>query len=164
MSTTHFQGSLVPLFGTFVNVGQKVPDFVLTKSDLTDARLDDFQEERLVLNIFPSIDTPVCAASVRKFNELAAHAPNTRVLCISRDLPFAHSRFCAADGIENVITLSELRNRDFGRNWGLEITQGPLTGLLARAVVVLDRQRHVVYAELVDDITHEPAYDKVPLS
>ncbi len=163
MAITHFQGSPVPLRGTFVEVGQKAPDFLLTRNDLADVRLSDFPEERLVLNIFPSIDTPVCAASVRKFNERAAGMPGTRVLCISRDLPFAHSRFCAADGIENVVTLSEMRNLNFGRDWGLEISEGPLAGLLARAVVVLDRDRRVVYTELVDDITHEPAYDKVPL-
>lgn len=163
MSITHFQGSPVPLHGSFVEVGQKAPDFLLTRSDLADMSLADFPEERLILNIFPSIDTPVCAASVRRFNELAAQAPGTRVLCISRDLPFAHSRFCAADGIENVVTLSELRNRDFGRAWGLEIAEGPLAGLLARAVVVLDRDRRVTYAELVEDIAREPAYDKVPL-
>ena len=164
MSSTKFQGNPVPLTGNFPAVGDAAPDFRLTRSDLSDVKLSDFAgKKRLVLNIFPSIDTPVCAASVRRFNELAASMPDTAVLCISRDLPFAHSRFCAADGLENVVTLSALRDLEFGRAWGLEIAQGPLAGLLARAVVVLDEHRRVVHAELVDDITHEPAYAAVPL-
>ncbi len=164
MSSTKFQGNPVPLTGKIPAVGESAPDFLLTRSDLADVTMADFAgKKRLVLNIFPSIDTPVCAMSVRRFNELAAAAPDTAVLCISRDLPFAHGRFCGAEGLENVVTLSALRDLEFGRAWGLGITQGPLAGLLARAVVVLDENRRVVYAELVDDITHEPAYDAVPL-
>jgi len=165
MSSTKFKGNPVPLTGDFLEPGALAPDFHLTRSDLTDVTLADFaHKKRLVLNVFPSIDTPVCAASVRRFNELAAAAPDTAVLCVSRDLPFAHARFCAADGLENVVTLSELRDFDFGRAYGLEIAEGPLAGLLARAVLVFDEQRRVVHAELVDDITHEPAYDRVPLA
>ncbi len=164
MSSTKLQGQEVRLFGSFPSVNEAAPDFRLTRSDLSDVSLADFAgKKRLVLNIFPSIDTPVCATSVRRFNELAAAAPDTAVLCISRDLPFAHARFCAADGIENVVTLSELRDTAFGAAYGLTIAEGPLAGLLARAVLVLDADRKVVYAELVDDITHEPAYDAVPL-
>jgi len=165
MSTTKLHGNPVPLHGEFLAPGARIPDFRLTRADLSDVSLADFADKkRLVLNIFPSIDTPVCAASVRRFNELAAAAPDTVVLCVSRDLPFAHARFCAADGIANVVTLSELRGHDFGRAVGLEIADGPLAGLLARAVLVLDEERKVIHAELVDDITHEPAYDRVPLS
>lgn len=165
MSTTNFKGNLVPLVGEFLQNGAPAPDFHLTRADLGDVSLADFgDKKRLVLNIFPSIDTPVCAASVRRFNELAAAAPDTAVLCISRDLPFAHARFCAADGLDNVVTLSVLRDRDFGRAYGLEVAHGPLAGLLARAVLVLDEERRVIHAELVDDITHEPAYDRVPIS
>ncbi|MBU1241884.1 thiol peroxidase [Myxococcota bacterium] len=164
MSSTKLQGQPVRLSGSFLGVGDTAPDFKLTRSDLSDVSLADFAgKKRLVLNIFPSIDTPVCAASVRRFNELAAAAPDTAVLCISRDLPFAHARFCAADGIENVVTLSELRDTAFGAAYGLTIAEGPLAGLLARAVLVLDEDRRVVHAELVDDITHEPAYEAVPL-
>ncbi len=165
MSTTHFKGNPVPLVGEFLQIGALAPDFRLTRADLGDVSLADFAgKKRLVLNIFPSIDTPVCAASVRRFNELAAAAPDTAVLCISRDLPFAHARFCAADGLENVVTLSVLRDPEFARAYGLGIAEGPLAGLLARAVLVLDEDRRVIHAELVDDITHEPAYDRVPLS
>lgn len=165
MSTTHFKGNPVPLVGEFLQNGALAPDFRLTRADLSDVSLADFAgKKRLVLNLFPSIDTPVCAASVRRFNELAAAAPDTAVLCISRDLPFAHARFCAADGLENVVTLSVLRDPEFGRAYGLGIAEGPLAGLLARAVLVLDEERRVIHAELVDDITHEPAYDRVPLS
>ena len=164
MSSTSLHGNPVHLTGSFLKVGDAAPDFLLTRSDLTDVKLSDFAgKRRLVLNIFPSIDTSVCAASVRRFNELAAAAPDTVVLCISRDLPFAHGRFCGAEGIENVVTLSALRDLEFGRSFGVGIVDGPLAGLTARAVLVLDENRRVIHAELVDDIAHEPAYDLVPL-
>ncbi|AXB19837.1 thiol peroxidase [Salmonella enterica subsp. enterica] len=112
-----------------------------------------------MLNIFPSIDTGVCAASVRKFNQLATEVENTVVLCVSADLPFAQSRFCGAEGLSNVITLSTLRNNEFLKNYGVEIVDGPLKGLAARAVIVLDENDNVIFSQLVDEITHEPDYD-----
>ncbi|EBD9756862.1 thiol peroxidase, partial [Salmonella enterica] len=115
--------------------------------------------KRKVLNIFPSIDTGVCAASVRKFNQLATEVENTVVLCVSADLPFAQSRFCGAEGLSNVITLSTLRNNEFLKNYGVEIVDGPLKGLAARAVIVLDENDNVIFSQLVDEITHEPDYD-----
>ena len=132
-----------------------MPDFQFFRAKLG---LADFKGKKLLLNIFPSIDTGVCAMSVRKFNSDAAKAKNTYILGISRDLPFALSRFCAAEGIDKVITLSELRDRCFGKNYGLEIVDGPMAGLLARAVIIIDEAGKVIYRELVDDITHEPDY------
>ncbi len=159
MATTNFKGNPVPLRGELPVVGSSAPGFRLTGSDLADMHLSSFNEKNLILNIFPSIDTPVCANSVRRFNELAAQRPDTKVLCISRDLPFAHSRFCAAEGLDNVVPLSLLRDPEFGSSWGLEIAEGPLAGLLARAVVVLDGDRRIRHVELVPDITLEPDYD-----
>ncbi len=141
-------------------MGGAAPAFSLTGGDLADVSLSDYQGKKVVLNIFPSIDTPTCSASVRKFNsELAGHE-NTVVLCISRDLPFAHSRFCEAEGIKDVVPLSELRDRSFGRDYGVEITDGPLAGLLARAVVILDDAGKVAYTQLVDEISEAPDYEK----
>ncbi|MDZ4121437.1 MAG: thiol peroxidase [Candidatus Cloacimonadaceae bacterium] len=145
--------------GTLPENGKMAPDFQLTKSDLQDVSLKDYAGKRIILNIFPSIDTGVCAASVRRFNLEVVSLKNTTVLCISRDLPFAMARFCGAEGIGNVVTLSEMRGRDFGKSYGLEIVDGPMAGLLARAVVVLDETGKVLYSELVDDIVHEPDYD-----
>ncbi|WP_080208694.1 thiol peroxidase, partial [Salmonella enterica] len=121
--------------------------------------LSQYAGKRKVLNIFPSIDTGVCAASVRKFNQLATEVENTVVLCVSADLPFAQSRFCGAEGLSNVITLSTLRNNEFLKNYGVEIVDGPLKGLAARAVIVLDENDNVIFSQLVDEITHEPDYD-----
>ncbi len=146
--------------GDVPKVGDKVQNFSLTGVNLLDKKLSEFEGKKVVLNIFPSIDTGVCAASVRRFNLEAANLQDTVVLCISRDLPFAMGRFCAAEGIENVITLSEMRSRDFGDNYGLSIIDGPMAGLLARAVFVLDENQTVLYSELVDDIIHEPNYDE----
>ncbi|MBJ5871509.1 thiol peroxidase, partial [Salmonella enterica subsp. enterica serovar Derby] len=127
--------------------------------DLSDVSLSQYAGKRKVLNIFPSIDTGVCAASVRKFNQLATEVENTVVLCVSADLPFAQSRFCGAEGLSNVITLSTLRNNEFLKNYGVEIVDGPLKGLAARAVIVLDENDNVIFSQLVDEITHEPDYD-----
>jgi thiol peroxidase len=126
---------------------------------VSDVSLKDFAGKKKILNIVPSLDTGVCAASARKFNEAAVALSDTVILTISNDLPFAQDRFCAAEGIDTVITLSQLRNRDFGRLYGCEITDGPLAGLLARAIVVLDENNRVIYKELVSEITHEPDYD-----
>ncbi len=127
--------------------------------DLSDVALSQFAGSRKVLNIFPSIDTGVCAASVRKFNQLASELDNTVVLCISADLPFAQSRFCGAEGLNNVVTLSTLRGAQFLADYGVAISAGPLAGLAARAVVVIDENDQVVYSQLVNEITEEPDYD-----
>lgn len=155
----HFQGNDVPVAGQFPQAGEKAKPFTLVAKDLNDVSLANFAGKRKVLNIFPSIDTGVCAASVRKFNERSGDANNTVVLCISADLPFAQSRFCGAEGVNNVVTLSAMRGSEFKEDYGVAIADGPLKGLTARAVVVLDENDTVIYSELVDEITHEPDYD-----
>lgn len=160
MTTTQFKGNTVHLDGQFIVSGATAPAFTLVKGDLTTLTLADCRGKHVVLNIFPSIDTGVCAASVRKFNQLAASLPNTVVLCISRDLPFAQGRFCAAEGIENVITLSDFRRTStFGTDYGVQMADGPLSGLLARAVVVITPDGKVAHAQLVPEITTEPNYE-----
>lgn len=161
MASTKFNGMTISLAGDFVEKGNKAPDFHLTKSDLGGFYLSDAKGKNVVLNIFPSLDTSVCAASVRKFNKMATELPNTMVLCISKDLPFAHQRFCAAEGIQNVLTLSDFRYPDFGENYGVLMADGPLYGLLARAVVVVDPEGKIIYTELVPEIGMEPNYEAV---
>ncbi|HEX7348600.1 MAG TPA: thiol peroxidase [Rhodanobacteraceae bacterium] len=158
MASTKFKGTPVHLDGAFPAVGSKAPAFKLIAGDLSEKSLADFAGKRKVLNIFPSIDTPVCQASVRHFNQDAAAMKNTVVLGISADLPFAQGRFCGAEGIANVTMLSMMRGREFLKNYGVDMTDGPLAGLAARAVVVLDEHDKVVHAQLVDDIVHEPDY------
>lgn len=152
-------GAPLTLFGTFPTVGQTAPAFTLVNKDLKDVSLQSFAGKRKVLNIVPSLDTEVCATSTRKFNEAASKLNNTVVLAISADLPFAMSRFCVAEGLENVVTLSLMRGRDFMRNYGVKIADTVLAGVTARAVLVLDENDRVIHAELVDDITHEPNYE-----
>ncbi|MDU6412299.1 MAG: thiol peroxidase [Yersiniaceae bacterium] len=159
--TVHFQGNPVPVSGSLPQPGEQAKSFTLVAKDLSDVALSNFAGKRKVLNIFPSIDTGVCAASVRKFNQLASSLDNTVVLCISSDLPFAQSRFCGAEGLSNVVTLSTLRGESFKQAYGVAITEGPLGGLTARAVVVLDEDDRVIYSQLVDEITTEPNYDQV---
>jgi thiol peroxidase len=156
MATTAFKGSPVHTSGDLPAKGSAAPDYALTGADL--AEVVRPEGRRVVLNIFPSIDTGVCAASVRKFNELASGLVDTSVVCVSADLPFALGRFCGAEGIENVTTASTFRS-DFGADYGVTMTDGPLRGLLARSVVVLDRDGSVLHTELVPDITQEPDYD-----
>jgi thiol peroxidase len=141
-------------------VGSKASDFNLTTTDLADVSLKDYAGKKVILNIFPSLDTPVCANSVRKFNAEANNLENTAVLCISADLPFAQKRFCGAEGLEKVIPLSALRNRDFGKDYGVEIVDGPLAGVFARAIVVLDGDGTVTYTQLVPEIKEEPNYEE----
>lgn len=160
MAEVTFKGSPVHTVGELPAVGQQAPDFLLTKRDLSDISLKDLAGQWRVLNIFPSIDTPVCATSVRRFNSEIDKAPNATVLCVSRDLPFAHERFCGAEGIEKAITASEMRHRRFGEDYGIAIADGPLAGLLARAVVVMDPEGKVVYTQLVPEIAEEPDYEK----
>ena len=160
MSTTKFKGNKVLLDGTFVIAGQVAPQVALTKRDLSTFTLDECKGKYVVMNIFPSIDTGVCATSVRKFNQLAASLPNTVVLCISHDLPFAQNRFCGAEGIENVMVLSDFRREcTFGKDYGVLMIDGALASLLARAVVVIASNGKICHAELVPEITIEPNYD-----
>lgn len=159
MSTITLAGNPIEVQGNFPEIGATVADFRLVKSDLSEAALSDYQGKRKILNIFPSIDTGVCATSVRKFNQQAADLNNSVVLCISADLPFAQARFCGAEGLENVVTLSTFRNRTFAEALGVAIATGPLSGLTARAVIVLDENNNVLHSELVPEIKQEPNYD-----
>lgn len=161
MAQISSRGEIVETSGELPEVGSSAPDFHLRKADLSPVSLADYAGLRLVLNIFPSIDTPTCAKSVRQFNERAAAMPNTRVLCVSADLPFALSRFCGAEGIENVDTASVYRAPAFGRDYGVYMAEGRLGGLLARAVVVCDEQGRVIHRELVPEIAQEPDYEAV---
>jgi thiol peroxidase len=159
MGTVTLGGNPISISGDLPAVGTKAPDFTLTGGDLADVPLSKYAGKKVILNVFPSIDTAVCAASVRKFNEAAAGLENTVVLAISRDLPFAQKRFCGAEGIENVVTLSAMKDTDFGTKYGVLITSGPLAGLFARSVLVVDETGKVVYRELVPEIKEEPKYD-----
>lgn len=158
MATVTLAGNPIHLAGQFPKAGDSAPAFSLVGADLKDTSLKDFAGKRKVLNIVPSLDTPVCATSTRKFNEQAGSLPNTVVLVISADLPFAMKRFCETEGLKNVVSLSTLRGRDFMQNYGVAIQDGPLAGLTARAVVVLDENDKVAYTELVPEIKQEPDY------
>ena len=159
MATITLGGNTIHTSGELPKKGQKAPDFVLTGADLSDVSLKDFAGKRKILNIVPSVDTGVCAASARRFNVEAAKLNKVVILTISADLPFAQKRFCAAEGIKEVIPLSELRSRDFGKDYGVRITDGKMAGLLSRAVVVLDENDTVIHAEQVPEIAQEPDYD-----
>jgi thiol peroxidase len=159
MANVTLGGNPIKVAGRFPGKGDTAPDFTLTSKDLKDVGLKDFAGKRKVLNIVPSLDTPVCAKSTRIFNERASGAANAAVLVISADLPFAMNRFCGAEGINNVVTLSTIRSRDFHANYGVDITDGPLKGLTARAVVVLDENNRVLHSQLVPEIKNEPDYD-----
>ena len=157
--TVTLGGNPIQIGGSVPQAGTTAPAFRLVAKDLSDITLESFAGKRKVLNIFPSIDTPTCATSVRTFNARANQLNNTVVLCISADLPFAQSRFCGAEGLENVQTLSTMRGREFLQNYGVAIESGPIAGLTARAVVVLDENNHVLHSELVSEIKNEPNYD-----
>ncbi|PLZ01631.1 thiol peroxidase [Burkholderia sp. WAC0059] len=159
MSQVTLGGNPIEVAGTFPSAGQKAPAFSLVGRDLKPVSLDDFAGKRKVLNIVPSLDTPVCATSTRKFNEAAGKLANTVVVVVSGDLPFAAARFCTTEGIENVVTASTFRGRDFAKAYGVDVTSGPLAGLTARAVVVIDEKDNVIYAERVGEIKSEPNYD-----
>jgi thiol peroxidase len=159
MANITLKGNSIQTLGELPAKGTKAPDFELTKNDLSKATLEDFKGSRLVLNIFPSLDTGTCAASVRRFNKEAANLNNTKVLCISRDLPFAQARFCGAEGLNNVITLSDFATHQFGKDYQLEITTGPLAHLLSRSVIVLDEDHKVIYTQQVPEIVDEPDYE-----
>lgn len=151
-------GKPAETLGNLPEIGSTAPDFILTTPDLSSKKLSDFNGKRKVLNIFPSVDTGVCSAGVRGFNKRVANLDNTAVLCISRDLPFAQARFCGAEGIENVEMLSDYRTGSFGKDYQLEITKSAFTGLLSRAVIVLDENNKVIYTEQVPEIGQEPNY------
>ena len=159
MATITSRGETIETSGELPAVGDAAPDFALYKSDLSAVSLGDYAGTRVVLNIFPSIDTPTCAKSVRQFNERASGMANTHVLCVSADLPFALSRFCGAEGIDKVETASTYRSPQFGEDYGVYMAEGRLGGLLARAVVVVDENGKVIHSELVPEIAQEPDYD-----
>lgn len=158
MATTKLAGNPVKLAGEFPKKKSSIKELAAVKQDLSVISLDDFKGKRKILNIFPSIDTDVCATSVRTFNKKASEIKNTVVICLSFDLPFAHKRFCGAEGIKDVVTGSLFRNPEFAKHQGLLIEDGPLKGLTARAVIVLDENNTVLHAELVEDIKNEPDY------
>jgi thiol peroxidase len=159
MSQTKLGENTVNTNGVLPSIGSVAPDFVLTRNDLTEVMLKNYAGKNVVLNIFPSIDTSVCAMSVREFNKRAASAPNSVVLCISKDTPFALRRFCGAEGIDKVVTLSDFRNRGFAKSYGVEMVDGAMAGFFARAVVVIDEGGKVKYNELVPKIGQEPDYE-----
>lgn len=159
MASITLGGNPINTSGELLAKGSKAPNFQLVKNDLSIASLSDFTGSKLVLNIFPSIDTGTCATSVRTFNAKASALTNTKVLCISRDLPFAQKRFCGAEGLEDVINLSDFKTGSFGKDYGLEIVDGPLAGLHSRAIVVLDENGTVIYTEQVSEIANEPNYE-----
>ena len=158
MAQITFKGSPVDTVGSLPGKGSEAPFFCLVKTDLSEAGPADFAGKRLVLNIFPSLDTPVCATSVRRFNQEASSLDNTVVLCISADLPFAQSRFCETEGLKNVVSLSVFRDPQFGLDYGVTIASGPLKGLLSRAIVIIDADGIVRYTEQVAEIVEEPDY------
>ncbi|MCL7486917.1 MAG: thiol peroxidase [Desulfobulbaceae bacterium] len=159
MAQITLQGNPIETVGSLPGMNTRAPEFTLTRTDLSDCRLSDFSGQTVVLNIFPSIDTSVCAASVRRFNAEASNYDNTVVLCVSADLPFAHQRFCEGEGLDRVIPLSVFRSPDFGKNYGVTIASGPIAGLLSRAIVIIDKEGRIVYTEQVPEIAQEPDYE-----
>ena len=159
MATITLGGNPIKTNGELPKLNSKSPNFELVKNDLSTTTLSDFLGIKLVLNIFPSVDTGTCATSVRKFNEKASSLFNTKVLCISRDLPFAQKRFCGAEGLENVINLSDFKSGSFGKDYGLEIAEGIFSGLHSRVVIVIDENGNVIYTEQVAEIADEPNYN-----
>ena len=159
MATVKFKGGDVHSIGNLPEVGSNAPDFTLVNASLQEIHLSDYKGKRVLLNIFPSLDTGTCAMSVRKFNKWVSEKENVVVLCVSKDLPFAQSRFCGAEGLENVETASDFRYHTFANDYGVLLTDGPLKGLMARSVVALDENGVVLYTELVPEITNEPNYD-----
>lgn len=159
MASITLHGNSINTIGTLPEINSAAPDFTLVNTDLATKSLKDFAGKNLILNIFPSVDTGVCAASVRAFNEKAAALDNTEVLCISKDLPFAQKRFCGAEGIENVTNLSDFREGQFGKDYKVTIADGPMKGLLSRAIVIINPEGKVIYTEQVSEIADEPNYD-----
>jgi len=161
MATITLKGNTIHTIGNLPKIGTKAPDFTLIANNLSKSTLSDYKASKVILNIFPSIDTGTCAASVRQFNKEASSLKNVKVLCISRDLPFAQTRFCGAEGIDNVITLSDFATGKFGQDYGLEIADGPLANLHSRVVIVLDEDGNITYTQQVPEIVDEPNYSEV---
>ncbi len=161
MSKITLKGNEFNTSGSLPTIGSQAKDFKVIANDLSVKTLEDYKGFKVVMNIFPSLDTGTCAASVRRFNKEASELENTKVLCISRDLPFAQARFCGAEGLDNVITLSDFQRGTFGQDYGLEILDGPLAGLHSRSVVVLDETGKVTYTQQVPEIVDEPNYEEV---
>ncbi len=159
MAEVTLKGKTVRTNGQLPEIGSYAPDFMLVSTALKDVRLPEFTGKNVIMNIFPSLETRVCAESIRRFNEIADSLDNTEVLCISRDLPFAHERFNIKEGIDNMVSLSEMRNNDFGDRYGIRILDGPFAGLLSRSVVVLDENHRVIYTQMVEEISEEPDYE-----
>lgn len=159
MATTKFKGTEVNTNGTLPAVGSQAPEFTLVGAALQEIHLADYKGKKVLLNIFPSLDTGTCATSVRKFNKWVSEKDNVVVICVSKDLPFAQSRFCGAEGLENVITASDFRYNNFATDYGVLLTDGPLKGLMARSVVAIDENGKVLYTELVSEIVEEPSYE-----
>ena len=159
MASVTLGGTPVTTISNLPEVGSPAPAFTLSRNDLSSVTLNDYRGKKLVLNIFPSVDTGVCAQSIRTFNEKASALENTEVLCISRDLPFAQARFCGAEGIENVSTLSDFKRGEFGKDYGVELIDGDFEGLHSRAIVVVDEKGKVIHTEQVSEIGHEPNYE-----
>lgn len=161
MAKITLKGNAINTSGNLPKIGKKAKNFKLVAADLSVKQLGDYKGSKIVLNVFPSLDTPTCAASVRHFNEAAGKLDNTKVLCISRDLPFAQARFCGAEGLDNVITLSDYKRGKFGKKYGLEIVDGPLARLHSRAVIIIDEKGEVIYTQQVPEIVDEPNYEEV---
>lgn len=160
MASVTLKGNPIHTIGDLPKVGEQAPNFKLAKLDLSNASLEDYKGQRVILNIFHSVDTGTCAASVREFNKVASELDNTKILCISKDLPFAMGRFCGAEGIENVEMLSDFRDGSFGKAYNLLFADGPVEGLLSRSIIVLDQDHKVMYSEQVQEVVEEPSYDK----
>ncbi len=161
MTSITVQGKPLKTIGELPLVGSLAPDFTLTKVDLSEISLQDFHGKKIILSIFPSVDTPTCANAERYFNEKANQLPNTVILCISVDLPFAQKRFCAAEGLTHVIPASAFRHPEFGKAYGVTISEGPLASLLSRAIVIIDEHGKVIYTQQVSELSAEPNYDEV---
>jgi thioredoxin-dependent peroxiredoxin len=163
MTSITFTGNAVHIVGNLPKIGEYAPDFTVTKMDLSEIKLKNYLGKKIILNIFPSLDTQTCAQAMRRFNEIASQFPDILILCISADLPFAQKRFCSAEHLNNVQPVSIFRHPGFGRDYGQRITDGPLTGLLSRAVVIIDEKGQVQYTEQVEELTKEPDYEKILL-
>lgn len=161
MAKISLKGTLMHTIGNLPPVGSPAPDFVVTKINLSEAKLSDFQGKKVVLNVFPSLDTPVCATTMIQFSEIAKQFPDVIFLCVSADVPFAQQRFCAAEHIENVQALSVFRHTEFGKEYGVFIMDGPLAGLLSRAVIVVNEQGEIIHTEQVTELSDEPNYAAV---
>lgn len=158
MAAITLNGSILHTIGSLPVVGNQAPDFIVTKTDMSEIRLHNYKGKKIILNIFPSMDTPTCASAMHKFNDIASQFSEVMILCVSEDLPFAQKRFCANENLQNVQPVSVFRHPEFGQDYGVMIIDGPLTGVLSRAVVIIDEHGKVVYTEQVKELSDEPNY------